>query len=195
MKHWIVVCAALALAAGAPAGASTFLEVSHEELVEKADAIVQGRVIDVASFWNRQGTVIMTEAVVEVEDTILGRDRSHVRVVTFGGTVGDYRIVAEGFPTFEKGQRVLVFLEPARRGEDGAQRVLGYRQGEFDIRQDKEGREIAVAAWEADTVHIVRKDGTEAQAPRAMVLSELKSWIRETAARMGRPDAERPAAK
>lgn len=187
MRHrlWVFLCA-LALASGAPAGASTFLEVSHEELVEKADTIVQGRVIEVASFWNRQGTIILTEAVVEVEDTILGRDRSHVRVVTFGGMVGDYRIVAEGFPTFEKGQRLLVFLEPARRGEDGARRVLGYRQGQFEIRQDKEGREIAVAAWEADTVHVVKKDGSEAQAPRAMVLGELKSWIRETAAKRGR---------
>jgi hypothetical protein len=181
---WVFLCAALAL--GATASASTFLEMSPEELVEQAHAVVQGRVIETASFWNRQGTVIMTEAVIEVEDTVLGRDRSHVRVVTFGGTVGDYRVVAEGFPTFEKGQRLLVFLEPARQGEDGAHRVLGYRQGEFEIRQDKQGREIAVASWEGDTVRVLKKDGSEAQAPRAMALGEFKSWIRETAAKRGR---------
>jgi len=182
----VLLCAALAV----PASASTFLAMSQEELVAQADSVVQGRVVEVNSFWNKQGTVIVTEAVLEVEDTVLGRDRSHVRLVTFGGQVGDYRIEAHGFPTFEKGQRLLLFLEPARKDESGAHRVLGYRQGEFLIRQDRRGREIAVPAWEAaEQVRILRKDGTEAEAPRARVLDELKREIRETAGRVGRPDA------
>ena len=186
MKHLVQVClcAVLAVLAAVPAGASTFLFVPQEELVAKAQSVVQGRVIEVQSFWNRQGTAIMTEAVVEVEDTLLGRETSHVRLITFGGEVGGYVIEAHGFPTFRKGQRLLVFLEPARAGEDGAHRVLGYRQGQFEIRANKRGQEIAVPAWEAaEQVRILKADGTEATAPRAVPLTQLKSQIREIARR------------
>jgi hypothetical protein len=191
MKSSVQVCLCMALAALAavPAGASTFLYVPQEELVAQAQAVVQGRVVEVNSFWNRQGTAILTEAVVEVEDTLLGRDVSHVRLITFGGEVGGYGIEAHGFPTFRKGQRLLVFLEPARAGEDGAHRVLGYRQGQFEIRVNKRGEEVAVPAWEAaEQVRILKPDGTEAAAPRAIPLAQLKSRIRETAERAGRAD-------
>ncbi len=177
-----------ALAFVVPAAASTFLELSQEELVAQADSVVQGRVIEVQSFWNRQGTAIVTEAMVEVEETVLGRERSHVRLVTFGGEVGGYAIEAHGFPTFKKGQRLLVFLEPGRKGEDGAHRVLGYRQGEFEVRKDQRGREIAVPMWEAaERVRILKKDGSEAEAPRVRALDELKREIRETAGRRKTP--------
>lgn len=186
----ILLCA---LALAVPAAASTFLELTQEELVAQADAVVQGRVIEVQSFWNKQGTAIVTEAVVEVEETVLGRERSHVRLVTFGGEVDGYVIEAHGFPTFRKGQRLLVYLEPQRKSEDGAHRVLGYRQGELEIRKDRQGREIAVPMWEgAERVRILRKDGTEAEAPRVRVLDELKREIRETAGRMGREGGEKP---
>ena len=181
---WILLCGALALAA--PAGASTFLAISQEELIGQAESVVQGRVIEVVSFWNREGTAIMTEAMLEIEDTLLGPDRSHVRLVTFGGEVDGYVIEAHGFPTFEKGQRLLLFLEPSRKSEDGAHRVLGYRQGEFEIRKDRQGRELAVPTWEADNVRILKTDGTPARVPRAVPLDEFKRQIRETAERAGR---------
>lgn len=185
---WALLCGALALALAGPAGASTFMRVSQDELVVQAEAVVQGRVVEVSSFWNREGTAIMTEAVLEIEDTLLGQDRSHVRLITFGGKVDGYVIEAHGFPTFRKGQRLLLFLEPARKNEDGAHRVLGYRQGEFEIRKDRQGREMAVATWEADSVRILKADGTPARAPRAVALDEFKRQIVETAERAGRQD-------
>lgn len=188
MRHsaWVFLCLALAVAA-IPAGASTFLFVPQEDLVEQAESVVQGRVIDVQSFWNRQGTAILTEATVEVEDAVLGKVPSHVRLITFGGEVGGYRIDAHGFPTFAKGERLMVFLEPARAGEDGAHRVLGYRQGQFRIRKNKDGQEIAVPAWEGERgARVLKADGTEAEAPRPMGLGVLKRQIRETAERAGR---------
>jgi hypothetical protein len=86
--------------------------MSEEEMVEKAAAVVTGRVLEVNSYWNREGTVILTEAVVEVDDAILGNVPAHVRVRTFGGQVGDHKIVAFGHPTFERGEKLLLFLEP-----------------------------------------------------------------------------------
>jgi hypothetical protein len=190
----VLLCGVLAVALVAPAGASTFFEVSREELVAQAEAVVQGRVVEVSSFWNREGTAIMTEAVLEIEETIVGPDRSYVRLVTFGGEVGGYVIVAHGFPTFQQGQRLLLFLEESRKSEDGAHRVLGYRQGEFEIRKDRQGRELAVPTWEADSVRILKADGSPARVPRTVPLDEFKRQIRETAERIGRPDV-RPQAQ
>lgn len=178
---------ALLLVLALPAGASTFLVMSREELVEKADAVVAGRVVEVSSFWNRQGTAIVTEAVIEVEDSILGHAPSHVRVRTFGGRVGDYRIEAHGFPTFERDEKLLLFLEPE---QEGFHKVLGYQQGEFRIRADRSGREMAVPTWGADSARILQEDGTPARVPRAVPLEDLKRQLRETADRVGRPQPQ-----
>ena len=184
-RSWFGIAMLLVLAL--PAGASTFLAMSREELVEKADTVVAGRVVEVNSFWNRENTAIVTEATIEVEDSILGNAPSHVRVRTFGGQVGEYKIVAHGFPTFQQGEKLLLFLEPK---QGGFHKVLGYQQGEFRIRADRSGREVAVPTWSADSARILKKDGTEALAPRAVALEEFKRQIRETADRVGRPQAQ-----
>jgi hypothetical protein len=141
----------------------------------------------VSSYWNREGTVILTEAVVEVEDAIVGSTPSHVRVRTFGGQVGNRKIVAHGFPTFVQGERLLLFLEPDASGDQpGFHKVLGYQQGQFRIRTDPSGREVAVPTWEADSIRVLQPDGTTARVPHAVALDELKLQIRETARRVSR---------
>jgi hypothetical protein len=177
---WILI---LALAmSSVPAAASTFLALSREELVEQADAVVAGRVIEVSSFWNAEHTAILTEAVLEVEDSIVGSAPAYVNLRTFGGQVGNYRIEAHGFPTFQMGERLVLFLEPEK---DGAQRVLGYQQGQYRIRE-QQGKEMAVPAIDFGA-RILRPDGTEAPAPKAMLFAEFKQQLRETAGRVGRP--------
>lgn len=172
---WIPLLA-LALAA-APAAASTFLYQSQAELVGQAESVVQGRIVEVHSFWNAERTVILTEAVLEVEDTVIGAAPAFVNLRTFGGRVGRYNVEAHGFPTFELGERMLVFLEPE---QDGAQRVLGYQQGQFRIQG-----EMAIPAFSTGA-RILRRDGTEAPAPKPMPLAQLKQQLRDTAGRIGR---------
>ncbi|HKI06436.1 MAG TPA: hypothetical protein VKK31_30935 [Thermoanaerobaculia bacterium] len=184
-RSWFGIALLLVLAL--PAGASTFLAMSQEELVEKSGAVVAGRVVEVSSYWNREGTAIFTEAVIEVQDSLLGKAPGHVRVRTFGGEVGDVKLVAPGFPTFARGEKLLLFLEPKK---DGFHRVLGYQQGQFRIRPDPSGREMAVPSWEADTARILKADGTTLRVPRAVPLEDLKRQIRETAVRVGRPQAQ-----
>lgn len=183
MKRVCFGVAFLLLALALPARGSTFLAMSREELVEKAGTVVTGRVIEINSYWNREGTAILTEAVVEVEDSILGNAPSHVRVRTFGGQVGNQKLVAVGFPTFELGEKLLLFLTPQ---QDGFHKVLGYQQGQFRIRTGPDRREMAVPTWEADTVRVLQEDGTPARVPRAVPLDDFKLEIRETARRVAR---------
>jgi len=185
-RAWFAIALSL-LALALPARASTFLAVSQEEMVKQAHAVVTGRVIEVNSYWNAKGTVILTEAVIEIDDAILGDVPAHVRVRTFGGQVGDLKIAALGHPTFEGGEKLLLFLEPR---QDGFHKVLAYQQGQFRIRTGPGGREIAVPAWDEESARVVKADGTPARAPRAVALEDLKLRIRETARRVARPHAQ-----
>lgn len=177
----LLAVAVFAFAAG-PAAASTFLALDQAELVAQADAVVQGRIVEVQSFWNPEHTAILTEAVLEVEDSVVGSAPAYVNLRTFGGQVGNYRIVAHGFPTFQLGERMVLFLEPE---QDGAQRVLGYQQGQYRIREEQ-GKEIAVPTFDTGA-RVLRPDGSEAPAPRPVPLLQFKQQLRETAGRVGRP--------
>ena len=130
--NWLCVVA-LVLALVVPAGASTFIALSRHELVAQSDAVIQGRVLKVDSYWGQGGRIIMSEVMVQVEEKILGNAPSVVRVRTFGGTVGGYTVEAHGFPTFNVNDHVVLFLQNAN---DTAE-VTGYRQGQWRIVQDK----------------------------------------------------------
>jgi hypothetical protein len=187
MKHGVRTLSALfavaALALALPAGASTFLAVSREELVSRAEAVVLGRVVEVSSFWNREHTAILTEATFEVEDTVVGVAPTYLTLRTFGGRVGNYIIEAHGFPRFVLGEKLLLFLEPEH---DGAHKVLGYLQGQYRVRNDTQGRPIAEPLFDAGA-RILRPDGTFAPAPRPQALAELRNELRAIAGRVGRP--------
>lgn len=173
---------AVAMVAALPAAASTFLALSREELVRDAEAVVVGRIVEVSSFWNAERTAIVTEATLEVTDTVVGAAPTYLTLRTFGGRVGNYTIEAHGFPRFVLGERALLFLEPE---QDGAHKVLGYLQGQYRIRT-RQGQAIAEPLLDSGA-RILRRDGSEAPAPRALPLGQLKDQLRDIAGRVGRP--------
>lgn len=182
-QRWIAGLGIAVLLIGAvPVTASTFLHMTRQELVAQADAVVQGIVLEVHSFWNERGTLILTEATVMVEDSWMGRARSAVVLRTVGGEVGDYRVEAHGFPTFEKGQRLVVFLQDR---PDGTAEVLGYQQGLFRVENDPRGRAVAMPAVDGGA-RLIRPDGRPGPQPEAIALETLRGQIRETAGRLGR---------
>lgn len=172
------------LVAAVPANASTFLHVSRGELTARAEAVVVGTVLEVESFWSDDGRVILTEAKVLVEEALVGEPASVALVRTFGGTVNGFTVEAHGFPTFAKGERLLLFLEPDRRAR-GAHRVLGFQEGKYRITTDKAGREIAEPTVDAHA-RLLTADGRPAPAPRAVALETLRDEILELGRRAGR---------
>jgi hypothetical protein len=174
----------LALLVAIPASASTFVHMSRGELTAKARAVITGEVLEVSSFWDGQGRIIVSEALVRVEDALLGDTASVVAVRTFGGTVDGFTVEAHGFPVFHEGDRVLLFLENDREPE--IHRVLGYQEGHYRlVRDQKTGREMAVPTIDGEA-RLLSADGTPAPAPRAIALDELREEIRGHARRVGR---------
>jgi hypothetical protein len=185
MRRWQSFLGAGLLLLAVPASGSTFIHMSRTELAEKASAVVVGNVLSVESFWTKSGRIIVTEAMVEVEDAILGETPSVVIVRTFGGTVNGYTVEAHGFPTFTEGERLLLFLE--KDGADpGATRVLGYQEGLYRVAIDKAGREVAHPSVDGDA-RLLTADGRPAPPARPILLDDLRGQIREIGRQAGRP--------
>jgi hypothetical protein len=180
---WLGLCA-LALAVAVPAGASTFIGLSTHELVASSNAVIQGEVLQVHSFWSKSGRIIVTEAIVRVTETVAGKSPSVVILRTFGGTVEGYTVEAHGFPTFRKGQELLLFVS---NQADGTAEVTGYRQGQYRIVRDKAGVQVAVPTME-NGVRLVTRDGRVAARPQALRLDTFKSQIQAGARRAGLND-------
>lgn len=181
MRRLVSLVLFLVVLSGIPVGASTFLQMGQRDLIRASELVVEGEVLQVHSFWEPSGRIIVTEAIVRVRDAVVGDAPTAVVVRTFGGTVEGFTVEAHGFPTFQRGERLLLFLEPER---DGAARIAGYQQGQFRIVEEK-GVEIAVSAVEGDA-NIVTRDGRPAPRMKAMALATLKDQIRAEARRAGR---------
>jgi hypothetical protein len=184
MRRWQSFLGVGLLLLAAPASGSTFLHMSRAELAAKASSVVVGNVLSVESFWTKSGRIIVTEAMVEVEDAVLGEAPSVVRVRTFGGTVNGYTVEAHGFPTFAKGERLLLFLEQDKADPD-ATRVLGYQEGMYRVAMDKAGREVAHPTVDGGA-RLLTAEGKLAPAPRPLLLDDLRGEVRELGRRAGR---------
>lgn len=188
---WVVaLCLGLAL----PAAGSTFVAMDEEELLLAADAVVRGEVVSVESFWNDRHTLILTEAVFRVESVVVGAAPPFVTLRTAGGTVDGETVEAVGFPTFEAGERALLFLQrdddkPMGRvhigGRPEGYRVAGYQLGHYLIARDREGKPIAVPTADPG-MELVSAAGRRPEAPRVRRLGEFETSLRRTGERLGR---------
>jgi hypothetical protein len=173
---------ALALAVAIPAGASTFVGMTQGEMLAESEAVVQGKVLKINSFWSPSGRLIVTEAMIQVEETIVGSAPTVLTVRTAGGLVDGFVVEAHGFPKFAVGERLVLFVRNAQAEAE----VVGYRQGQFRISQDTSGAEIAVPTLEKN-VRLLSIDGAPVARPSAVRLDTLKEQLRSQADRVRRP--------
>jgi len=115
--HWLrfVVRAVLVLAAAAltaaPAAATTLIRQGLENLVRENESIVQGKVLDLHSYWNQDHNMILTDVRVRPSAGLkgVGRDRD-VTFTLVGGTVGETTVLIVGGPELVPGSEYLLFL-------------------------------------------------------------------------------------
>ena len=170
----------LALAVTAlPAAAGTFQQLGLEGLVDISTTAVEGEVLNVESFWDKEGRIIFTEATVHVQDKVFGAADELVKVRTVGGTADGYTVQAPGFPTFQKGDRLFLFLTPFE-GHGESLRVTGYQQGQYRILMGANKVEVAESAVDGEA--LLLSLGNEVDLlPRTLPLSELKDLVRAQA--------------
>ncbi len=114
----------------------TKLEIT--DLVNGADIIVIGTVLEHNSQWNREHTGIATKVEISVEDKVKGTvEQGRITIVVPGGEVGEIGELVSDTPSFTMGERVVVFLKPL---SEGRVEVYGGYQGKFTVDSGNVGK-------------------------------------------------------
>ncbi len=129
----VLCCAALLLAIGGTAEATTLARMSVEQMSQVAQVIVRARCVENTTLWD--AGEIWTLTSFEVEDVWRGSPPARITVRLLGGRVGNLTSNVSGVPRFRPGEEVVLFLERTRRGDFS---VVSWEQGTFRI-----SREIA----------------------------------------------------
>ena len=138
----LAVTGVLACLATAGIDASVIRPIEFNDLVARSQAIVYGRVVEVRSRHNDDRTKVDTIVTVEVGSYLKGDLGKEVAFVVPGGTMGRYRTMAVGAPTFAEGEEVVLFLT-ARA--PAIPHILGQSQGVFRVAVDGRTGERTIA--------------------------------------------------
>jgi len=146
-KGTTIALVMLALLAGMSSWATVLLQMNTEALTGNADMILTGQVAGFAPKPVFENGMIFSDIMIFVTDFVkVSPDRQNVSYVTvrqLGGTYNGRTTVVPGSPTFQAGERVMVFLR--QRQASKYYEVVGMAQGKFEIRTDPvSGRDIIV---------------------------------------------------
>lgn len=126
---------ALSATAAAPAGATTFIRMGLDDLVASHRTIAVAEVIDSHSYWNADGSFILTDVRLKVDAALKGAAPDGALTLTLmGGTVDDLTTLIVGGAELVPGRSYVLFLD--RAALPGAKDVLtvaAHSQGAFDI--------------------------------------------------------------
>ena len=176
-RHSALVAVLLALVVSV-AKATVLVPLDFREAVAAASVIVRGHVTDVRAFSAPTG--VESAVTVAVDAVLKGNADAFLTVRVPGGTLGRYRYIFVGAPTFAVNDQAFLLL---KRGPDNALRLVGLSQGLFRIQLPTGASQPVVAPppvapVTASTGQIVRGDVRR----RAMSVSEFESLVRQVMA-------------
>lgn len=128
------------------AEATTLIRAGLDELSATNQTIVVGEVLEAESYWNHDGSFILTDVTLQPVETIKGEASGPITVTLMGGTVGETTSLIVAGASLVPGRSYVVFLDEADL--PGASRTLTVRdhsQGVFDIVEGKDGELRAVS--------------------------------------------------
>ena len=142
-----LVILALAIAAPRAAQAMTVVSIADDDLALSVRAIVDGRVERLESVWDPTRHAVVTYVTVTVDRTLKGPIEPGTIVLRqIGGRTEQHATEISGAPTFERNQRVVLFLNT---DSDGALRVAHVSLGHYRVEVDPAtNRQIVVRAAE-----------------------------------------------
>lgn len=142
MKRSIGMFLALLLLGQAPSAVAVMRALSTDELTRSSDAVVEGDVQQVASFWSDDGRAIMSRAELLVVEVVRGVAVQNTLTVEYeGGEIGDVGMGVSDMASFSAGQRVVVFLQKKRASRRGGEyELVGRAQGLYKVGADRVAR-------------------------------------------------------
>ena len=138
--HILLATVATTLLWSARANGGTVLKMSLEQMTERADIILIGRVESQHAEWNSDRSRIYTYVTFEVDRYLKGGGGSATTTIRLlGGQVGPFAATVPGSPQFSDGENVLVFCATAG---PRMPTVLGLSSGKFSLTTDSNGETI-----------------------------------------------------
>ena len=177
----------LGLVLTARMAATSYIQVTFDDLVKRADVIFVGEVTDVRPLMMQSGadTMIMTRVAFTVADPLFGTT-SLVEVFDFlGGQIGDVGMRVAGMPQFAVGDRQVVF---ARR-EQSINPIVGFTQGLLRVTRDGAGVDRIQTLDRrplAQVESIGRISGADTTGTAPMRLTDLRDRIASALRQAGR---------
>jgi hypothetical protein len=144
--------------------ATTVQRLTLDDLVQKAQSIIHGKVRTVRTHWSTDGKIILTTYTIDIEETIKGNSAKSLEVTTIGGKIGDLTLYVSGMPAFDAGESAVVFLERSA----GYSTVVGLSQGKFTVTNGEVSNDVSQLSF---------PDG-RGGVPLKMGLADFKRQIR-----------------
>lgn len=132
---------ALLMPFGLTLNATSIVPMTFDELVAKASTIFRGEVVDTRSEWRDidGSRGIVTIATFTVTSVLKGPASSVIELELLGGAIGNETMRIAEMPTFQKGDRAIIFTA----GADHLSPIIGFSQGRFPILIDfASGRDV-----------------------------------------------------
>lgn len=152
--------------------------VKFDEKVERAAAIVVGKVVSQHSAWDDKRDRILTYSKFQIDQTLKGIPSQEITIVTPGGTVGNIAQDYVGVPRFNAGGEHVVFVKNTNVGPT----VLFFDQGAYRIEKDSRGDRI-VTPLVTNAVLIDSQRGVAVSPETPRSLRDFESNIRESVRR------------
>jgi hypothetical protein len=130
---------ALALLSAHVARATTIERMSLAKMAQAAPLIVRARCAGISVAFD--AGEIWTFTSFRIEETWRGDAPLQITVRLLGGTMGNVTSHVSGVPQFRSGEDVILFLQPAKRGDFS---VVSWEQGTFRVTRDAAGTESYV---------------------------------------------------
>lgn len=137
----LVAILLLAIGLAAPAEATSLRRASLDGLVASNRLIVVGEVLDAASYWNADGTFMLTDVRVGIVEALKGEPIDRELTVTLmGGTIGDTTTLIVGGAELVPGRAYVLFLDRQDLpSTEKALTVSDHCQGVFDLEMKSSG--------------------------------------------------------
>lgn len=180
LMFYIVVLGSLLQLNPRSSAAATVAALTFDTLIQKSDYVVYGRAVGTRSFWDPATSTIWTRTELLVLDGAKGQAGKTIVITEPGGVMGDIAHLFPGMPRFVDGEEVVLFLYSAPGNRI---RVLGLRQGVYDVLRDRDSGERIVRPALEHPESIVYDNRTafrpEPSQLRPRRLSEFLASVRE----------------
>ncbi|MFT5142378.1 MAG: hypothetical protein ACI80V_002370 [Rhodothermales bacterium] len=171
-----VLLLSLTISALAVGDASAQLaRMTLDDLANTSTSIVHGQATASRAVWNADGTQILTEVTVQIQDQLKGAGGSTTVITIPGGQIGNVIYEVSDMPSIDEGEEVLVFVW---QHPSGRNLVTGGTQGKLLVERASALALPQVTGLFGLAGAAVDKRPT-ADAPAAVGLADLKTRIRK----------------